>query len=51
MTTKTDIVDLNEKVQQSIVDAEACLARCQELQEALKAKNIELVKKLMKEIN
>ena len=40
MTTKADIVDLNNKVQQSIVDAEA-----------LKAKNIELVKKLMKEIN
>lgn len=51
MTTKADIVDLNSKVQQAIVDAEACLARCQELNEALKNKNIELAKKLLKEIN
>lgn len=51
MTTKADIVDLNNKVQQAIVDAEACLARHQELMEALEAENIELSKKLMKENN
>lgn len=50
MTTKADIVDLNEKVQQAIVDAEACLARHRELMEALKAEDIETVNKLLKEI-
>lgn len=51
MTTKSDILDLNDKVQQAIVDAEACLARHQELMEALKAEDIDLAKKLLKEIN
>lgn len=51
MTTKSEIVDLNEKVRQAIADAEACLAKFEELNTALKNKNIELAKKLIKEIN
>lgn len=51
MATKADIADLNNKVQQAIVDAEACLARHQELMEALKAEDIETARKLIKEIN
>lgn len=50
MTTKADIIDLNNKVQQAIVDAEPCLARHQELMEALKAEDIATASKLIKEI-
>lgn len=51
MTTKDEIILTNEQLRQAIVNAESCLAKLQELNEAIKNKNIELVKKLMKEIN
>ena len=48
MTTKADIIDLNEQVRQAIVDAEAYLARHQELMQALKSEDIEKAKQLIK---